>query len=384
MSSNKYLYVVQVSRQLSIDIINRFVKEGKQIHLLTGLVESNYAALDPSVQVTYLNKYDNRTAFKRLFTWGLFTFLSFFYILFRSKKNDLILVSTPPFLSFLGLFFNKIRKQNYHLIIWDLYPDVLVNFGVFKENSRIIKVWKNLNISSFNRSIHVFTLGRHISESIQKYCEKKPIIIPNWVNTDFVKPIEKTNNSFAIHHGLTNKLVVMYSGNLGITHNIDSIVSAAEYLTHEKDIQFVIIGDGARRAGIEAMIKEKNLKNILLLPYQDKSILPFSLSSADIGVVTLGQGAENISVPSKTYYMLAAGSAIMALSSEQSELGLLIADYHCGKVFEKPTPQDLSAFIIQLSKDPELLKQFKLQSRKAALNFTPLNAGLYYQYICNK
>lgn len=384
MSSNKYLYVVQVSRQLSIDIINRFVKEGKQIHLLTGLVESNYAALDPSVQVTYLNKYDNRTAFKRLFTWGLFTFLSFFYILFRSKKNDLILVSTPPFLSFLGLFFNKIRKQNYHLIIWDLYPDVLVNFGVFKENSRIIKVWKNLNISSFNRSIHVFTLGRHISESIQKYCEKKPIIIPNWVNTDFVKPIEKTNNSFAIHHGLTNKLVVMYSGNLGITHNIESIVSAAEYLTHEKDIQFVIIGDGARRAGIEAMIKEKNLKNILLLPYQDKSILPFSLSSADIGVVTLGQGAENISVPSKTYYMLAAGSAIMALSSEQSELGLLIADYHCGKVFEKPTPQDLSAFIIQLSKDPELLKQFKLQSRKAALNFTPLNAGLYYQYICNK
>jgi len=63
---------------------------------------------------------------------------------------------------------------------------------------------------------------------------------------------------------------------------------------------------------------------------------------------------------------------------------LLIADYHCGKVFEKPTPQDLSTFIIQLSKDPELLKQFKLQSRKAALNFTPLNAGLYYQYICNK
>ena len=384
MSSNKYLYVVQVSRQLSIDIINRFVKEGKQIHLLTGLVESNYEALDPSVQVTYLNKYDNRTAFKRLFTWGLFTFLSFFYILFRSKKNDLILVSTPPFLSFLGLFFNKIRKQNYHLIIWDLYPDVLVNFGIFKENSRIIKVWKNLNISSFNRSAHVFTLGRHISESIQKYCEKKPIIIPNWVNTDFVKPIEKTNNSFAIHHGLTNKLVVMYSGNLGITHNIESIVSAAEYLIHEKDIQFVIIGDGARRAGIEAMIKEKNLKNILLLPYQDKSILPFSLSSADIGVVTLGEGAENISVPSKTYYMLAAGSAIMALSSEQSELGLLIADYHCGKVFEKPTPQDLSTFIIQLSKDPELLKQFKLQSRKAALNFTPLNAGLYYQYICNK
>lgn len=297
---------------------------------------------------------------------------------------ELILVSTPPFLSFLGLFFNKIRKQIYHLIIWDLYPDVLVNFGVFKEGSLVIKAWKNLNISSFNRSAHIFTLGRHISESIEKYGEKKPIIIPNWVDTEFVKPIEKINNPFAIEHGLTDKLVVMYSGNLGITHNIESIVNTAECLSDEKEIQFVIIGDGAKRAGIEALIKEKNLKNILLLPYQDKSILPYSLSSADIGVVSLGVGAENISVPSKTYYMLAAGSAILALSSEQSELGLLIADYQCGKVFEKPSAQDIAAFIILLSKDVELLKQYKLQSRKAALNFTPLNAGLYYQYICNK
>ena len=80
------------------------------------------------------------------------------------------------------------------------------------------------------------------------------------------------------------------------------------------------------------MVADKKLKNVLLLPYQKKEILPFSLGAADIGIVTLSEGAENISVPSKTYYTLAAGSAIIALASLESELALLIEKYNCGKL----------------------------------------------------
>jgi len=384
MNSEKYIYIVQVTRQLSIDILNNFSKQGAEIHLITGIIESNYEALDPKIKVTTLIKHNSTSTIKRLFTWSIFTVFSFFYVLFSNKKNELILVTTPPFIIFIGLFFKKIRNQNYHLIIWDLYPDVLINFGVLKKSSLIIRIWKKLNTRCFNSATTIFTLGKHLASAIEKYTAKEIIIIPNWVNSDFLKPISRKENPFAIEHDLTDKLVVMYSGNLGMTHDIETIVNTAEILKNNTKIHFVIIGEGLKKVKITKMVEEKKLKNILLLSYQNKETLPYSLSCADIGIVTLSHGAENISVPSKTYYLMAVGSAIIALSSAESELGILIEKYQCGRVFDKPDAQAIAEFILHLSQDSDELLKFKENSRAASFNYTPQNANLYYKYICNK
>ena len=384
MSKKKYIYIVQVTRQLSIDILNNFSKQGAEIILVTGIVESNYASLDSNVKVCYLNKYNSTSSLKRLFTWAIFTLRAFFFVLFKSKEYELILVTTPPFIIFVGSFFNKLRNQKFHLIIWDLYPDVLVNFGVLKESSFFIKRWKKANTKCFNRATHLFTLGKHLSDAIKVYTNKLPILIPNWTNTDFIKPLAKNENTFAIQHGLTSKFVVMYSGNLGITHDIEAIVDTAEELKEYSAIQFVIIGEGAKKDKITNMVKEKKLSNVLLLPYQDKEILPYSLSCADVGVVTLSEGAESISVPSKTYYMLAAGTAILALASTNSELGLLINTYKCGKVFDNSQSKSTAEYILYLNQNKEVLNELKTNSRKASYDYTPTNATIYYDYICNQ
>lgn len=381
MTSKKYVYIVNVTRQLSIDMINYFHTKGADVHLITGTLEVNYAPLNPAVKITYLVKYNNTSALKRLYTWILFTVQSFFYLFFISSKKELIIITSPPFIVFLGLFFKKIRNQKYHLIIWDLYPDALINFKVLKEKSFIIRIWKRLNKKCFNQAQNIFTLGRHLSEAIEKYTYKKPIIIENWVDTDFIKPMPKSQNPFVANHRLENKLIVMYSGNLGITHNIESIVTTADVLKNNTNICFLIIGDGAKKTKIAQMVKEKNLNNVLLLPYQEKEVLPFSLSSADIGIVTLDEGAENISVPSKTYYTLAAGSAIIALASLKSELAIIIEKYQCGKIFEKPDCKSIADFIIELSQNNAKLENFKKNSRKASFDFTPINAGLFYKAI---
>lgn len=384
MSAKKYIFIVQVTRQLSIDILNRFADNGAEIELVTGIVEVNYAPLNPNIKVTTFNKYDNTSTFKRMYTWSVFTVLSFFYVLFNSRKKELIIITTPPFVIFLGSFFYRLRKQEYHLIIWDLYPDVLVNFGVLKQGSWVLKTWKKWNANCFKLASNVFTLGKHLANAIKVYTKKSPIIIPNWVNSEFVKPIDKKNNSFAIQHQLTDKLVVMYSGNLGLTHNIEAIVETAEYLKDNKKIHFVIIGEGAKKAKIEKMVNAKSLSNVLLLPYQDKEVLPFSLSCADIGVVTLSEGAEMISVPSKTYYTLAAGSLILALASQESELGVLIEEYNCGRVFATPQIADVANFITELSNDDIQLNKLKENARNASHNYTPENAQCYYDYIYGK
>jgi glycosyltransferase involved in cell wall biosynthesis len=239
-------------------------------------------------------------------------------------------------------------------------------------------------VNCFKKADNLFTLGAHLDKAIQVYSDKPSTIIPNWVNSDFVKPMDKKENTFAIQHQLTDKLVVMYSGNLGLTHNIEAIVETAEFLKENKDIHFVIIGEGAKKVKIEKMVYNKKLDNVLLLPYQDKEVLPFSLSCADIGVVTLSEGAEMISVPSKTYYTLAAGSLILALASKESELGVLIENYECGKVFENPKVVDVANFIIELSNDEKKLKKLKENARNTSRNYTPENAQRYYDYIYGK
>ena len=383
-SKGKYIFIVQVTRQLSIDILNRFHEEGADIELVTGVVEVNYAPLNPNIKVKYFNKYNNTSLFKRTFTGLIFTFLSFFYVLFNSRKKELILITTPPFIVFLGSFFKRLRKQAYHLIIWDLYPDVLINFGLLKPSSWIIKRWQKMNANCFKKADNLFTLGIHLSSAIENYTNEKPVIIPNWVNTDFVKPINKQDNIFAKEHQLTDKLVVMYSGNLGLTHNIEAIVETAEYLKENNKIHFVIIGEGAKKVKITQMVNQKNLKNVTMLPYQDKDMLPYSLSSADVGVVTLSEGAETISVPSKTYYTLAAGSLILAIASKASELGVLIENYNCGVVYENPQAQVLGTFLIELLESEEKLKKYKENARKASFDFSPENTKKYYHYIYEK
>src|ERR1035437_91441 len=277
MSSGKYIYIVQITRQLSIDIINNFVNQRTDIQLVTGVVESNYQALDLKVKVTSFIKYDNTSAFKRLFTGCWFTLCSFFYLLFSGRKNELILVTTPPFIIFLGWFFKKIRKQKYHLVVWDLYPDVIVNFGLLKKTSIATRIWENMNKKCFNNAETIFTLGKHLSDAIKTYTGKEPVIIQNWTNSDFIKPLSKSENRFAIQHQLTDKFTVMYSGNLGLTHNIEALVDAAEILKSNEKIHFVIIGEGEKKAKIREIISEKQLTNVLLLPYQDKEMLPHSL-----------------------------------------------------------------------------------------------------------
>ena len=110
-------------------------------------------------------------------------------------------------------------------------------------------------------------------------------------------------------------------------------------------------------------------------------MLPFSLASADIGIITLGKGAENISVPSKTYYTLAAGSAILALASAESELALLIDKYNCGKYFSAEQTKEIANYINTLFLNKDLLNQYKKNARSASQDFTPENAKLYYDEI---
>jgi glycosyltransferase involved in cell wall biosynthesis len=128
------------------------------------------------------------------------------------------------------------------------------------------------------------------------------------------------DNAFSRAHRLGDKFVVMHSGNVGLSQNLDTLLDAAALLRAERGIVFVIVGDGAKRPGLEARAAAERLDNVRFLPFQPKCSLSESFGSADVFVVSLKRGLAGCIVPSKLYGILAAGRPYIAAVEETCEL----------------------------------------------------------------
>ncbi|NJM21269.1 MAG: glycosyltransferase family 4 protein [Richelia sp. RM2_1_2] len=190
--------------------------------------------------------------------------------------------------------------------------------------------------------------------------KNKITIIENWAIED-IPNCNKQDNKFAQKHNLTEIFTVLYSGNMGRLHDIETIATAATILK-DKPIKFVFIGDGAKTKILEQTIQTHQLENILLLPLQPREILPQSLTACDISLVSLIPGAESIVAPSKLNGMLAAGRGIIAITAPNSYIDKLLTKSGAGINTPPNKPQELADIILELSQQPE---QVKIMGEKA-------------------
>jgi glycosyltransferase involved in cell wall biosynthesis len=201
---------------------------------------------------------------------------------------------------------------------------------------------------------------------VTKTAAGRVIPIYNWANTEWIKPVAKADNEFAKKYGQVGKLTVMYSGNLGNTHDIETILAAAKELREHDSIHFIIIGEGAKRKIVEESKREDNLKNLTILPFQPESLLPVTLPTADISIITLDKGSEGLSVPSKTHYYMAAGSALLGICDQNSEVAQIINRHNCGFVVSPGDKDSMAKNILNLFNDKVKLENYKTDSREAA------------------
>ena len=212
-------------------------------------------------------------------------------------------------------------------------------------------------------------VSRNINE------DKVKVIYP-WVDISFIKPLQKEENWFVEKNKLVAKKVILYSGNMGATHDLITPLKVAKDIskTH-KSFHFLFIGDGVQKKSLIDYVEQYKLKNVTFLPYQDSEVLPFSFAAADFSIVSLGTGAEGLSVPSKTFYSLAAGSAIIAISEKGSEIEQLISKNNCGISIE---PNDVSLMKEFLINTSELdLENKKKNSRSLSKQFTVNNVKYF-------
>ena len=370
------LLVNQSTGYLMVDIVNAYVASGlyDKVELFAGEIHIRPSVPDPSVHVIKTVRYDKSNIVKRLLTW-IVAFVHLLFVVWRRGENcHLVLVSNPPLTVFIPLF----TRKKFSFVVYDLYPDSLFSQGFIKKDSFIGRWWIRQNKKVFAKAERVFTLSEDMKKAVAQYvAEDKIKIVYNWAHNEHMKPIAKEENPFLTDLDLQDKFIVLYSGNMGMTHDIDIMVDVAERLRENDGVRFLFIGEGAKKAVIEEKISEYGLSNCLVLPFQPLEVLPYSMGAADLAVVTTDARQSGLSVPSKTYTYLATGAALLCLAEDGTELGKLVKEHHVGRCFGSTQIDEMAAYIAALEQDGAILANYKKNARRTSLLYTPENAKQY-------
>lgn len=311
--------------------------------------------------------------FSRLIFSLSFIFKAFNFLLSNRKKYDKLIITTnPPFLGILILLLKYILNIPYVVIAYDIYPQILNKMHILSSNSMIYRFWKWLNVKVYNNASKIISIGEDMTYVIQtEMCVKdisKIELIYNWSDKKKVFPVEESRNQFIIDNGFFGKKILLYSGTMGTTHNIEDILNAANDLKNERDILFLFIGSGAKAELVKNYILESSSSNVVLMPFQPIEIISQTLSSATFSFVCLDSPFTGLSVPSKAYGILAAKVPIIGIMDLNSEISKTIEKYNCGIVWNKEMNVRLSSVIMELLSDPNIFKEMKENAYNAFIN----------------
>ena len=318
----------------------------------------------------------------------LYCLRAFVKMRFSARRGDVILATTePPYLLVVAYLLGLIYRRPYVCLIYDVYPDVAVTLGVVPETHWIVRFWRWLNQLTWHNADSIIVLSRTMRQLIvdrHPDLASKISIIHNWADSELIQPIAKSKNWFAQEQGFDQIFTVLYSGNLGRCHDLQTVMEAALIL-RDDPIRFAFIGAGAKLSDCLAFVELHQLDNCVFLPFQPKEVLPFSLTSCDLNLVSVSEESEGLVAPSKFYGCLAAGKAIAAVCPSHSYLRDIIDLAQCGRAITNQDGEGLAEFIRELHRNPVLSQKMGENGRSyLENNFTlPKIADQYLKVIQN-
>ena len=277
-------------------------------------------------------RFPKRSWLGRAVNWATFLCTALLAGLRLRRPHVLVVETDPPMLCLIGAFFKRWHRCKLVVYLQDIYPDVAVALGGLPEG-RLADLLRSLFFAAYRQADRVVVLSRDMRDYLIRWglSPQKISVVPNWIDATLVQPI-KTDNAFRREHGLGNKFVVMYSGNLGLSQRLDTVIDAAAKLKHRGDIRFLLIGDGASKRRLERVVVENSLSNVTFLGYQPKERLAESLSAADLHLITMHPNVLSYLMPSKLYGILASGTASIATAPAHTELAEIIEQHRVGFV----------------------------------------------------
>jgi putative colanic acid biosynthesis glycosyltransferase WcaI len=264
----------------------------------------------------------------------------------RGSRPDVVLCMTdPPVIADIALLVARRYKAPLVVISQDVFPEIAIELKRL-ENPAVMSLLRRLVGLYLRRADRVVAIG----DTMRRRLEEKGAhpdrirVIPNWVDTSRLKPLPK-DNPWARGGDLQSKFVVMHSGNVGHAQDLDSLVRAATFLRDLGDLRILIIGMGARHAELVELAARHEVDHVQFLYYQSRTLLPQSLSTADVHVVGLAPGLAGYVVPSRLYGILAVARPVIVAADPESETAQVVDRVGCGIVVPPGRPELLARAI---------------------------------------
>lgn len=289
----------------------------------------------------------------------------------REPQPDLVLsMTTPPLLSVIGDLLK--RRRGCAHVIWemDLYPDLATALGVLRPHGKPARALAGLAGGARRRADAILVLGECMKERLrgQGIAESKLHIADNWADGECIRPQPRAVNAGALH--------VLYSGNLGMAHDTETICRAMEAMKHDRRVRFTFAGGGARRGEVEEFCRRRGLSHVSFQPYRPKAQLGAALGAADIGLVTQLPASLGCLVPGKIYGIMAAERPILFIGPKQAHAARLIARHGCGWQVDCGDWQSAVALLDHLACSPGEIEEAGARARKAFLEHYDRPAGV--------
>ena len=281
-------------------------------------------------------------------------------------RADVVLAMTdPPFEGIVGAFVAMLKRRPFVYNIRDLYPEMAVAGNIVKP-ARWLQFWEKLHRWALRRATRVIVLGEDTRERIlaKGIAPERVVVIRDGAKLPSSAPDREHPVAREVRSGYP--FVVLHAGNLGHYGAWNTVVEAARNVNGD-GVGYVLVGDGAMRAQIEA--SAEGSKAIRFQAFRPAEQVPYVLAAGDMHLITIRRGLEGVVVPSKLYPILAAGRPVLALAPEESDVARIIRRSGCGVVADPDDPAALTRIAKELARDPKRIDRMSACARAVASEF---------------
>ncbi|WP_017718213.1 glycosyltransferase family 4 protein [Kamptonema formosum] len=369
---------------LMTELAEGLVKRGHQVRVVTGMPNYPERRIYPGYEGRwYMTERKNSVTIQRSTLWirgprpnlldrmlldASFICTSMVHAL-KSWRPDVILATVPPLpICVPATLLGWLRNCPVVLNVQDILPDAAVAVGLLK-NKKMIRVFEALENFAYRHAHTISVIADGFVDNLQAkgVPASKMVKIPNWVDVNFIRPLPKENNAFRATHQLQDKFVVLYSGNIGLTQGLETVVEAAVRLRHIPDLTLTIVGEPSAISELQDYCRARSADNVLLLPFEPREKLPELLAAADVALVMQKHNVISFNMPSKIPVYLASGRPIVASVPATGTAATAVKQSGGGIVIPPEDPEILAGAIFDLYEHREKAEALGRAGRNFAL-----------------
>lgn len=288
---------------------------------------------------------------------------------FFISADAIFLSSGPPSQAVVVALLRKLTKKKIIYNLQDIFPDSLIKSNLIHDGTLLVKIGRWMERLSYKYAHSIITVSENMLDVILKRGAKKnkTFLIHNWVDNENYKPVSRDDNVLFDTLNLDRtRFYLVYSGNIGYTIGLEYVIQAMEKIEKTEDMKLLIFGEGVEKEKLQNYVRVHNVSNVLFFPFQSENLISSVYSIGNIAIISGKKGISGVSMPSKTWTIMATGTGILAQFDRNSELETIIRSAKCGIVIKPEAITEIADTIRWLYNNREACAVFGKNARKYA------------------